>query len=172
MPVPTNNDHPLSSFESLPSSEISQDPSLQSQSSMDMIANEERRRQQEQQQQQQRQRQQQQNLLQQNQQLQTKPLPSVYETGPPDNQSPSVAGITAQTADIRLANVNRLTPKKGQRKSDQWQCEHCTFLNPPTTKVCEMCDRTSWRKEEEKPPALKLPPTNAKENVSKCSNAK
>ena len=29
-----------------------------------------------------------------------------------------------------------------------WNCKHCTFLNPPTTSVCGVCYKTSWVNEE------------------------
>lgn len=32
--------------------------------------------------------------------------------------------------------------KLGDQSKDGWVCEHCTFLNPLTTQVCELCCKT------------------------------
>lgn len=112
---------------------------------------------------------------------QRKRIPSVYEAASaeekPAYQNPAVNiyDVPPQTAveqnnpnsndltRINLSNVNRVHDHKNtvadKKDGGQWQCQHCTFFNPSTTKVCGMCHKTSWRKEDEKPPGNVSPST-------------
>ena len=52
----------------------------------------------------------------------------------------------------------------------EWECEHCTFVNPPNTRVCDICDKTSLRpqlREEATKPAVAKAKGKAKKSVHK-----
>ena len=39
---------------------------------------------------------------------------------------------------------NDISPVIERDDEGKWTCIHCTFQNLPTTKICEICNRTSW----------------------------
>ena len=70
------------------------------------------------------------------QQQQPQPQPQ-----PPPAPQPSRSSASERKESKIYGRVSPMTQKR--QESRGWECEHCTFLNEPGTRICAVCCRTS-----------------------------
>lgn len=61
---------------------------------------------------------------------------------PPSDQSPDDSYFSAERQQTESTGSSESTPELTENPEGPWQCEHCTFINPKSTKVCTICCKT------------------------------
>ena len=61
-----------------------------------------------------------------------------------------------QQGSLREPNPVSHIPSESSDLQDYWSCKHCTFHNPLTSNVCQVCDRTSWIDTKKPDPAFEV----------------
>ncbi|CAH1779905.1 unnamed protein product [Owenia fusiformis] len=68
----------------------------------------------------------------------------VFSNADPHLQQSSVISKSESPKEVSQSHQRRSSSSGGKEGyTCEWQCEHCTFLNDPGTRVCSVCDKTS-----------------------------
>lgn len=70
----------------------------------------------------------------------TKPIKPPAKPPSNSDQSPDDSYFSAEKQ--QLTESSESTPELTENPEGPWECEHCTFINPKSTKVCTICCKT------------------------------